>query len=185
MLVSLASSFINLGIFLRHWWVRRKRLNESWALGMRNGISQTEFRRLVVTVLSVILIYFPLSIYLFVSNMQQTLLVTTPFSWAADHGPMSGLIIKVSLSSAGVESWAAPVVAITSFFFVGTTRNARQFYERCVEWLYDHSPRRLKAKLSVMQKIAESSKERRLAQSSLTGGSDARNNISMVERYSP
>jgi hypothetical protein len=185
MLVSLASSFINLGIFLRHWWVRRKRLNESWALGMRNGISQTEFRRLVVTVLSVILIYFPLSIYIFVLNMQRTLQVTTPFSWSTEHGPLSGLIIKEANSSAALASWTAPVIAITSFFFVGTTRNARQFYERCVEWLYDHSPRILKAKLSGMRKISESSKERRLAQSSLTGGTDARNNISMVETYSP
>jgi hypothetical protein len=182
--LSSSSHLLTLGIFLRHWWIRRKRLNESWALGMRNGISQTEFRRLVVTVMCVIFLYFPLSLYFLVVNVRIVLQAQQPFIWSVDHGPQSGLIIKLPHETADLISWVAPVLAITSFFFIGTTRNARQFYQRCVESVYDHLPSKLQSKLSAMQKISEASKERRLAQSSLTAG-EGRSNVSMVERYHP
>jgi hypothetical protein len=181
---SIFPSFADLGIFLRHWWVRRKRLNESWSLGMRNGISQTEFNRLVVTVLSVIFLYLPLSIYFLVEYIKLVRQASAPFTWSADHGPESGLIIKEPQPTAQLVAWVAPVTSLTSFFFIGFTRNARQFYERCIEWAYDHSPAKLQGRLSGMRKISEASKERRVAKSSLTGV-DGRTNISMVERYFP
>jgi hypothetical protein len=151
---------------------------------MRNGISQTEFNRLVVTVLSVIFLYLPLSIYFLVEYIKLVRQASAPFTWSADHGPESGLIIKEPQPTAQLVAWVAPVTSLTSFFFIGFTRNARQFYERCIEWAYDHSPAKLQGRLSGMRKISEASKERRVAKSSLTGV-DGRTNISMVERYFP
>jgi hypothetical protein len=44
-------------LFIRHWWVRRKRMNA----GVHNGISKGDFQRLMLTVLCVIFVYLPLS----------------------------------------------------------------------------------------------------------------------------
>src|SRR5271155_5467295 len=72
------------GRFLWHWWVRRKRLNSNWSAGMPSGISQSEFRRLIVTVLCVIFVYLPLSLIPLVAFLKTP---KVPFSEARIHGP--------------------------------------------------------------------------------------------------
>lgn len=169
---------VNVVIFIRNWWIRRKRLNAEWALGNRNGISKTEFRRLQFTVLSVLCFYFPFSFFVFASTLK---LHRIPYSWKRIHGPMWWIIIKFAMPNANLGMWIGPCLAVTSFIFIGTTRNARNFYERCVEWTYDHSPQKLRARLSGMRKISETCKERRKAgiRGTYANGQDG----SMVEMY--
>lgn len=167
-------------IFLRHWWVRRKRLNEEWGTGTRRGISRTEFRRLQFTILSVIFFYLPFSLWYFVQVVK---LPKIPFSWDRIHGPQWEYITKISMPKANLSQWLGPVMAFTSFFFIGLTRNARVFYEHRVEWIYDHLPKRLQEKLPGMQKTSRLCKERRAAKETYRYGEDR--NISMVERYVP
>jgi pheromone a factor receptor len=173
------SSLANVGIFLRHWWVRRKRLNDSWALGMRNGISQIEFRRLVFTVLTVIFLYFPLSVLVLAQFVH---LHMVPFSWEQIHGPMWWIIVKEAAPTVHWASWIGPTLALTSFLFIGTTRNARRFYEHCVEWIYDIIPTTLQDRFSGMRKISETCKRRRTAAGTITGRTGEMN-VSMVEGH--
>jgi hypothetical protein len=160
--------------------VRRKRLNQEWALGSRNGISKTEFRRLQFTVLTVICLYLPFSFYSFAETLK---LHRIPFSWERIHGPNWWFIIKFSMPKAGLGMWVGPCLAITSFVFIGTTRNARLFYENCVEWTYDHSPQKLRARMAGMRKISETCKERRKAGDTWTGTRGGGRNGSMLEMY--
>jgi len=146
---------------------------------MRNGISQTEFRRLIFTVLTVIAFYFPFSIYVFVLFLEIPMF---PFSWDRIHGPLWGVIVKVAGTSAMPTAWIGPALAFTSFLFIGTTRNARSFYERCVEWLYDHAPSKLQSKLTGMRKVSQTCKERRSAGHTLTGLNGT--NISIIQTNS-
>jgi Pheromone A receptor len=166
-------------IFLRHWLVRRKRLNDEWALGMRNGISKVEFRRLQITVLSVICVYFPFSFYVFAETLKVQMI---PYSWDRIRGPLWPIILLSPMPKATLGMWIGPALALSSFLFVGTTRNARKFYEGCVEWIYNHLPKKLRAKLPFMRKISDACRESRKAGKTLTGEDD-RNHISMVERY--
>src|SRR3981189_2475792 len=120
-------------LFLRHWWIRRKVLNSNWTTnaGLRSGISQGEFRRLGFTVMTVIFLYFPLSLVVLKNFLQ---IPMVPYSWEKIHGPLWGLIFKQALPRAIWPSWVPPALALTSFLFIGTTRNARRAYEGCVEW---------------------------------------------------
>jgi hypothetical protein len=166
-------------LFVRNWWIRRKRLNKDWSSGNRSGISKSEFRRLQFTILSVILLYFPFSFYVFAETLT---LHRIPYSWDRVHGPFWWFIQKFSMPKANLGMWIGPVSAITSFIFIGNTRNARLFYEHCAEWVYDHSPQKFRARMSGMQKISETCKERRKVGTTWTRGNA---NISMVEPYSP
>ena len=85
-----------------------------------------------------------------------------PYSWARVHEPRWGCIALLPLLRMSIP----PILAFTSFFFVGTTRNARSFYEHCLEWIYDHLPKKLGARLSVKLKISET---RRKARTTLDG----------------
>jgi hypothetical protein len=138
-------------VFLRNWWIRRKNLNTS-------SISRLDFIRLVATVLSVLFLYLPLSLYVLAVNLSIPL---EPFSWNRVHGPLWGIILKTPspTGKADWESWIGPVLAITSFFFVGFTRPAKHFYHRCIEILYNHIPRHFQ--IAALRKISERSKERR------------------------
>jgi hypothetical protein len=68
------------------------------------------------------------------------------------------------------SSWIGILLAITLFFFVGFTRNAKQSYEHCIEWLYDHSPSKLQAKAAGMRKLSDKCKERRAIEKALARG---------------
>lgn len=166
------------GKFLYHWWVRRKRLNETWALGMRNGISQGEFNRLIATVLCVLFVYLPLSLIGLASFCKGPLV---PFIWSAVHGPFWKIIVKEPRPIAIWTSWIGVALAITQFVLVGFTRTARRGYEQCIEWIYDHMSKKWQDKKTFiwMKKISDLCKQRRAAQSVANG--DARNNIVMVE----
>lgn len=150
-------------VFLRHWWIRRQNLNSNWAMGQRSGISRLDFIRLVATVLSVVFLYLPLSLYILGVNLAIPL---HPFSWSRIHGPFWNVIEKVAspTGKAEWEAWIGPVLAITSFFFVGFTRPAKQFYERCMELTYDYLPKNLQKKFPNLQKLSEKCKERRSTQ---------------------
>jgi hypothetical protein len=104
-----------------------------------------------------------------------------PYSWDRIHGPLWVYIVKLSLPKAHLSLWMGPVLAITSFCFIGTTRNAKRFYQHCVEWIYDHSPKRLQKKLVFMRTTSELCKERRAAMGSYCGRGER--NISMVVGY--
>ena len=146
---------------------------------MRNGISKTEFRRLQFTILSVICFYFPFSIYGLVKILR---LPRIPYSWNRIHGRRWWIIALLPMPKANLAMWVIPVLAFTSFFFIGTTRNARQFCAHCVEWIYDHLPEKVRANFSRMRKISETCKERRKAKNILTTGNEY-NGIDMTKRY--
>lgn len=167
---------LSIGIFLRNWYIRRKQLNRNWALGVRNGVTKAEFRRLGFTVMTVIFVYFPLSIVVLVTYLREHL---TAFDWDAYHGKFWWTIIKEGQPRASWPLWVGPILAFTSFLFIGTTRNARQFYEGCVEWLYDHSPKTLQKVMPGMAKISERCKQSRTTRMNTAGT----NFVSMVEWY--
>jgi hypothetical protein len=128
--------------------------------------------------MTVIFVYFPLSIVVLVNYLRLHLV---KFEWGKIHGPFWGVIIKQQQARAAWPLWVGPVLAFTSFLFIGTTRNARAFYEQCVEWIFDHSPKKLQAMLPGFKKISESCKQNRSAKLN-TGGN---NFVSMVDWYFP
>jgi hypothetical protein len=172
----------NLVIFVRNSWIRRQRLNKRWAVELNNGISRSEFARLLVTVLSMLLIYWPFSIYCFVEFFQQGRLL--PYHWKIVHGPFWKLIVFIRYDKVTWSGWIGVYLAVTSFAFIGFTRNARRTYQHCIEVIYDHIiPKKLQAKLPRMQKISETCKERRNAQFGLSN--HARSDIVVMDRYLP
>jgi hypothetical protein len=168
-------------IFLRHWWVRRKRLNEEWAQGMRQGISKTEFRRLQFTVLSVIFFYFPFALWEFAEICKYHLI---PFSWSRIHGPDWAFISLVPNPKATLGVWLGPVAAFTSFIFVGTTRNARQTYVFILVRTYELLPRKFRSRFTWMERNVNAIKEKKAAKKVLTNGAlPLETKGTMVERY--
>jgi len=166
-----------LGRFLWHWWVRRKRLNQNWTVGIPNGISQSEFRRLIVTVLCVILVYFPLSLIPLVAFPKAH---KVPFSFKHIHGPMWKFIVFEPQPKAPWGSWIGIFLAIASFALIGLTRNARQFYEHCIEWIYDHIPQKYQARFPFMRNISEKCKERRSAKWVLNGNARSGRDVGYI-----
>ena len=141
---SFAFILLILVLFLRHWWVRRKRMNENWNIGVRNGISRNDFRRLFFTVICVLFVYLPLSLY----GLRVFLLNPFgPYPKDTIHGKFWNVIPFVERPVAIWSSWVGIALAITSFVLIGFTRNAKKSYEHCVEWLYDHAPKKLQSKL--------------------------------------
>src|SRR5579859_3367166 len=149
---------LTVGLFIRNYFIRRKRLNQNWALGMKNGISKTEFNRLLVTVLSVLVLYLPLSIYILIQYVK---LPRLPFDWEDIHGPLWGVIVMLPADRVPWTSWIGPALALTSFFFIGFTRNARRFYESCIEWVYDRLPAKFQSHVKWMGRISANCKELR------------------------
>src|SRR5277367_418983 len=98
----------DLGLFLRNWWVRRIRLNESHGLGMRTGISRSEFRRLIVTALCIIVIYLPLTIYGLYVIVRVPL---RPFVWKLVHGPLWRIIVFQQQDKAPWSTWIGVILA--------------------------------------------------------------------------
>jgi len=150
-----------------------------WSSGLRNGISQAEFRRLHITVLSVLFIYLPLSLVGLATYLNAPL---SPFNWKLTHGRLWWIIVFEDRPTAIWSSWIGVALAITSFALIGFTRNAKRFYEHCIERLYDALPKVVQAKLGWMKKISETCKERRAAVS-ITNGDARNNNISMIDKY--
>ena len=169
-------------IFLKNWYVRHKQHNQDWSVGVR-GISRVEFFRLVLTALSVIFFYLPLSLYVLKVDVDVQF---HPYSWSNVHGPLwKYIVMQASLTGrAPWSSWIGIVLSITLFFFVGFTRNAKQFYERGIEWIYDHMPSKLQQKSLGMQKISDKCKERRSTQNVLAvGEAEAMHKITMYSHY--
>lgn len=160
-------SRLTLVIFLKNWYIRHRQ-NNDWSGGVR-GISRTDFFRLVFTVLLVVFFYLPLSLYVFGVEVSVKFV---PFVWSKVHGPLWKIIIlEASVTGrAPWVSWIGIVLAITLFFFVGFTRNAKQSYEHCIEGIFDHLPSALQTKLPAVRKISEKCKERRATQKALASG---------------
>ena len=172
--------YTNVVIFLRNWYIRHKRHNQDWSVGVR-GISRVDFFRLVFTVLSVILFYLPLSLYVFKMDVDVKF---HPYSWSNVHGPLWKYIVMEANERAPWSSWIGILLAMTLFFFVGFTRNAKVSYERGIEWIYDHLPANLQGKSSGMRKISEKCKERRSTQKALTAGeTQVMQNITTYSHY--
>jgi len=180
MLVFSHFSSPDLVLFLRNWWVRRRRLNESYVLGMRTGISRSEFRRLIVTVMCILVVYLPLSIYGLYVIVRVPM---RPFVWELVHGPLWKIIVFQEQNKSPWSSWIGIILAFESFLVIGMTRNAVRFFQHCVEWIYDHAPKRLQAVLPGMRKISEACKERRDAELMMTNG--GRNGVNVSESYIP
>jgi len=145
-------------LFIRHWWVRRKRMNELWESGMRNGISKGDFRRLMITILCVVFVYVPLSLYSLAGFLMAP---KVPFDLSRIHGPLWKIILLEPRPKALWSSWIGVFLAFTSFILLGFTQNAKQAYFRCIEWGYDHTPKRLQNRLGYMGRISANAKERR------------------------
>jgi Pheromone A receptor len=160
MLVSSFISITDAGIFIRRWWFLRKRLSRDWSLGARDGISQTEFLRLLVTVTTIIVIYLPISIMILILNL---LVPRQQYSWERVHGLHWGVIIKLPRSTVGWDRWVGPFAAINLFSLMGITRTSKKLFELCIEWTYDHSPSVLQKKLLWMRNVSVKCKQARLA----------------------
>jgi len=127
---------------------------------MRTGISPADFFRLIFTVLTLVLLYLPLSLLRFVSYLQAG--TFSSYSFSDIHGPFWGLIVKISVPKADWSLWMSYFgLAVASFLLFGIPRTAKPYLERSVEFVYDHAPKKHQPKLSLMSKIAEQSKERR------------------------
>lgn len=160
MLVLSLASIINTGIFLRRWWLLRKRLRRDWGLGAREGISQVEFLRLLITVSTIIVFYLPISVVLFIVY---ALVPRVPYSWERVHGPQWGVIIKFPRSTIGLDRWVGPLCAISLFSLIGITRTSRKLFELGIESLYDHFPSSLQKRIFWMRNISAKCKQSRLA----------------------
>lgn len=125
---------------------------------MRNGISKGDFQRLMVTVICVIFVYLPLSLYGLAGFLMAP---KVAFSLSRIHGPLWKFILVDRRPTALWSSWIGVALAFASFILIGFTRNAKQAYYKCVEWTYDHAPKALQNKLSGMAKISAATKERR------------------------
>ena len=177
MLVFPLANFANSALFLWRWWIRKKRLAEirGAGSGLRTGISQSEFRRLIVTVLCVIFVYLPLALY------GLALFIEVPkisFDIHRVHGPTWKFILFKPETKAPWNAWIGIALALTSFVLIGFTRDARKFYEHCIEWVYDHMPRSIQRRSTGMQKISQRCKERREATAVVKG-----TNMSMHDMY--
>lgn len=133
--ISYCVSRVNVAIFLRHWWVLSRQYKYEWGLGLTTGISQTDFRRLLLTAIYVIVVYFPLSIFLFVMQLKETPL--RQYSWERIHGPQWAIIQKIESPRVVWNVWLAPSTAITLFSVLGTTKNAMEGYNKLFKWVRD------------------------------------------------
>jgi len=133
-------------------------MNDLWSSGMRNGISKGDFRRLMITVLCVVFVYVPLSLYSLVGFIMAPKI---PFNLSRLHGPLWKLILLEPRPKALWSSWIGVFLAFTSFILLGFTRNAKQTYFRCIEWIYDHIPKKLQHRLGYMGRISAATKEQR------------------------
>lgn len=131
---------------------------------MRTGISPADFFRLIFTVMTLVLLYLPLSLFRFVSYLKADTI--SSYSFSAIHGPYWGLIVKISVPKADWTLWISYFgLALSSFFLFGIPRNAKPYLERSVEIVYDRTPLKLQPKLSYMGKIADKCKAQRKEQS--------------------
>ena len=158
--------------FLWNWWIRRKRLNENYALGMHTGISLWEFRRLIFTVTTIIILYLPLSIYGLFVIVRVPL---RPFVWELVRGPLWKIIVFEERDKAPWNTWIGVILAFQSFVLIAMMRNAIRFYQRCAVWTHDQAPKSVQKLLPFMQRISEDCKKKTQAELTLansvpTGG---------------
>ena len=119
---------IDVGVFLRHWWKLNSQSNHIWSLGITNGISKPDFYRLLCIAIYVVFLYFPLSLFMFILQLQLPLSI---YSWERIHGPQWAIIVKEEYPTVIWGMWIGPLTAITLFSVLGTTRNAIEFYKKC------------------------------------------------------
>ena len=122
-------------------------------------ITQVEFLRIFITAITVILVYFPLSIYGFIGGISCP---RHPYSWEDIYAIRWSIIIKLPAREGVWGHWLGPVMAVQVFCLMGMTKRARQLFEICVEWIYDHSPSEIQ--ISWMRKISAKCKQARLAE---------------------
>ena len=127
---------------------------------MRTGISPADFFRLIFTVMTLVLLYLPLSLIRFVSYLKADTI--SSYSFSSIHGPFWGLIVMISVPKADWTLWISYFgMAFASFLLFGIPRKTKPYLQRSVEFLYDRAPTKLQPKLSLMRKIADNCKQRR------------------------
>ena len=158
--VFLTTSYIDIAIFLRSWWCLRKRLSRKWSFGERDGISQTDFLRLLITSITIIIFYMPVSIISFIHHLS---FLMYEYSWKRIHAHQWTVILKTPEPTGMWEHWIIPITAITLFSLIGITRTSKHLFELLIEWIYDHSPSSLKKRLRWMRDVSVKCKQLRLA----------------------
>jgi hypothetical protein len=100
---------------------------------MTNGISLIDFRRLLLTAIYVIFLYFPLCVY---SSIENSLHSLEPYSWEKTHAPQWQITIpKEPVSTVVWRLWIGPVTALSLFSIFGTGRTACQGYKDSINWI--------------------------------------------------
>jgi hypothetical protein len=94
-----------------------------------------------------------------------------PYSWKRVHGPLWKIIIKVEQPHPHWYDWIGVALAITSFFYIGFTSNAREFYKRCADWAYSRSPAKLRGT------------KKDTSQTARSGGTECDVDLRLVEQY--
>jgi len=127
---------------------------------MSVGITQVEFLRIFVTVVTIIVIYFPISVYGFVKGISRP---RHPYSWEIIYALRWSSIFKYPNEPEEAWGiWLGPVLALQMFCLMGMTKRTRQLFEICIEWICDHSPSKIQ--VSWMQKLSAKCKQSRLAE---------------------
>lgn len=170
----------NIGIIVYHWHLRRQARRNDWAQGINTGLSSTDFFRLVFTVMTLVLLYFPLSLFRLIQYLK---INQSPYSWDSIHGPLWGIIVKEVVPSADWTLWTYFGLAFSSFLLFGIPRNAKPHFQRCVEVMYNRFPKKMQDKLPAMRRVAEKSKEQRRERSLHLSTNDDRATISTEPYY--
>lgn len=93
------------------------------------NISAARFARLLLLSLSIIGVYLPVNIYIFVINMQVVLTDPIAYSWSGAHGPTWGEIVLVPNSTVFPTDWIPPVFGFILFGFFGMGTDAMRMYK--------------------------------------------------------
>lgn len=105
-------------------FLKRKMKNSGFI--RRGGVTSAEFFRISISVLLVVLVFFPISIASCI-----VLYMSVPmdgYSFHKVHGPYWPLIHEKPLDKAPWVLWIYPLLAFDLFIFHGLTRDARQSY---------------------------------------------------------
>ena len=136
-------------------FIQRKRLIQNGSVGS-HGLPKSDFWRLVITVLSILLFYIPRSFVVLGMMLSES---HKPFSWVANHGPNWSHIVIVVQDKVYWESWSGFTVAVSLFILSGITRETKVCFRRCMKWIGKDIPGKLQGVLSSGMSTSQTSKE--------------------------
>ena len=150
-------------LFLNRWWRIRGRLRRNWDINAHDGVSHVDFLRISLTLITVVIFYFPASVTLFIlsilSGRSGEVTWATPYSWEAVHGRDWSQIYMTRQDSAEWTAWFAPALAVNLFALMGMTKTAGGIMERCLEGIHDSLP--VVLRFSWIAKISAAAKRAR------------------------